>query len=257
MQNPVSGCPHCHAQISPHARFCKSCGKSVVVEQPSAPPLDSSALENKCAYCGTALSANARFCKACGKAVSPTISKPNPVQVAAPTPPRTIKQPATPRRSGSKGGMLIVSGCVAIILLCLLGVVGIYFAFRSGAITQKQLLNLAGVGPGTVTLMNFRDDPIQATLTTLQEDKNGRLPSQNLSLKAYEINSRDIDQGKYRIEFRQQGASALLAAACALTIRAGDNYRLIALPNGVMINRTNAPSKKTADLIPETSAFCR
>jgi ribosomal protein L40E len=310
MQNPTL-CPHCGAQISENAQFCRSCGKPITTEPTSAPRPAILSAERKCSHCGAVVSADAKFCRACGKtiefseqppsqiltpasaaappsqatcpqcgaALSPTAQfcracgkpvKPSAAQAPAvapramplirqPLPGRVpVTPPPTPKKRRIGCGFWTVSGCVAIIMLCLIGAVGVYFAFRSGTITQKTLLNLVGVGPGKITLMNFRDDAIQATLTPLKESKNeAQVVGKNLSLSAYEINNREIDQGRYRIEFRQQGASALLAASCTLTIHAGDSYRFVALPEGIMVDRANAPSNKAADLIPETSAFCR
>ncbi len=81
MQNPMSACPHCGAQISAQARFCKACGKSVAAPTGAPSPAIPSA-ERKCPTCGALLSATAKFCHACGKVVE-LASPPSPPSPAA------------------------------------------------------------------------------------------------------------------------------------------------------------------------------
>ena len=45
-------CPACGAAVSPNAKFCPECGKSLL---------------RACPACGAALSANAKFCPECGQ----------------------------------------------------------------------------------------------------------------------------------------------------------------------------------------------
>ena len=153
-----------------------------------------------------------------------------------------------------------MGGCVAVLMLCLISVVGVFFAIRSGAITQTTLLNLVGLGPATIEVMNFRDDAIQASITPLSESKEGTTEEEsgkNLALKAFEVSSyRASNPGKYRVEIRPTSKSTP-AGLCTLTVRGGDLYRFIALPDGIMVNRANSPSMTGKDLVLETSAFCR
>ena len=91
MQNPMSACPHCGAQISAQARFCKTCGKSVAAPTGAPSPAIPSA-ERKCPTCGALLSATAKFCHACGKVVE-LASPPSP---PSPPSPAAAKSAATP-----------------------------------------------------------------------------------------------------------------------------------------------------------------
>jgi len=142
-------------------------------------------------------------------------------------------------------------------MLCLIGAVGFYFAFRSGVITQKQLLNLVGLGPGTITFMNLRDDAIHAVVKPIKPSEERELVGKAYDLDAYEIISLQIDgPGKYRVDIRSRKTGEA-QGSCALNVRGGDVYRFVSLPNGILITRKNSPSKDPKDLIPETSAFCR
>jgi Double zinc ribbon len=53
----LAGCPHCHARLTPGARFCAGCGKSVA-------PVASQ--KTFCSQCGAEKPGGARFCPGCG-----------------------------------------------------------------------------------------------------------------------------------------------------------------------------------------------
>ena len=261
-------CSHCGALISPTAKFCRECGSAIEPIQASAPtPTSALPSEPACPHCGATISPTAKFCITCGNAITATraatISTIAPAlnsNPPAPTKPPRMRTKSSPpvKHAQSKTPMLLM-GCVAIPLLCLLVLVGGYFAFRSGAISQKTLLNLVGIGPGSITWTNYRDDTIQINVTQLKEVKEGEAPAtiQDLSLNAYDSSIQEMSQGKYRVEFRRQDTEPLVAEACILTIHAGDSYELVALPNGVLVYRENSPSMQVKDLDVETSSFCR
>ncbi len=66
----MTACPHCGAQISANAQFCKVCSKSIAAKPTGAPRAGASPAKRKCPACGAALSKTAQFCKACGAAVT-------------------------------------------------------------------------------------------------------------------------------------------------------------------------------------------
>jgi len=85
MQNPTSACPHCGAQISANAQFCKTCGKPITAAPTSAPRTAIPSAERNCPHCGAAISPAAQFCRACGKTIEtsqlPSASAPSPLGV--------------------------------------------------------------------------------------------------------------------------------------------------------------------------------
>ncbi|MGB8648618.1 MAG: zinc-ribbon domain-containing protein [Anaerolineae bacterium] len=255
--NPV--CPHCGAATSPDAHFCPACGQPIVRER-------------ACPHCGAQAPPTAQFCGECGQPMQaplqPQVQAPpvrNPPRAAV-IPPRAAVMPAQvtampppvkPARARPRTPFLILGGCAGVIMLCLIGAVGTYFAVRSGAITQKQLLNLVGLGPGTITVMNFRDDPIQTMVTPIRSSQESQPAVEAHTLAAYEITSvQTADAGKYRVDI-QVVKTGQAQGSCALNVRGGDQYRFVSLPNGILIMRDNSPSKDPKDLFPETSAFCQ
>jgi ribosomal protein L40E len=263
-------CPHCGAAVSANARFCRTCGKALELArqaplEPLSPPAAAAPSQPTCPHCGAAISPTARFCRACGKPVLSAISTAGATPVAAatgpaiPAPPQNAQPAQTPPtpRPRSKRRPLLLGCCVGIPILCLVSLVGGYFAFRSGVIRQTTLLNLVGLGPGSITIMNLSDAAIQVTFTPVKDSKDGESAGLNLKLSVSEVSTREATPGKYRIEILRESAGASMEGACTMTLRSGDRYRYVALPNGIIVDRANSPSKKAEDLVPETSAFCR
>lgn len=256
-------CPVCGSPLKPGLKFCESCGAPVEAA-PAAPPPTAAA--PVCARCGLPLKPGIRFCGSCGQPVGEAVqwAAPAPVpsqaaEVAAPRGrTRAAKPTPAPRRSGSRlGGAL--RGCATVLIIILVALVALYFAFRSGILTEAKLLGLVGLGPGTIEVINLRDDAIQASITPLSEsdDTTEESPESTLDLKEFEFGSFGAPRpGKYRVEIEPNGKSAA-TGVCTLTVRSGDLYRFIALADGVMVNRANSPSTKGEDLVLETSAFCR
>lgn len=245
MAQPIPACPHCGAATRPNARFCPVCGRSI-------------ATERTCPHCGSRTSANAVFCGECGNPIEAS-SRPSIPAQSSWSPPQAavhIPQASRPECAKPKKAFLILGSCAGVIMLCLIGAVGFYFAFRSGVITKKQLLNLVGIGPGTIKAMNLRDDQIRVVLTPIKESDAVEPDEATYNLDSFAITSHDTkDAGRYRVEY--QTKSGLMRSSCALTVRGGDQYRFVFLPNGTLLLRENSPSNDPKDLIPETSAFCR
>ena len=99
MQNPASACPHCGAQISANAQFCRSCGKPITVEPTSAPRQAIPSAERKCPHCGAPISPNAKFCRACGKTIE--FSEQPPAQIPTPAPSAAPPSQATCPQCGA------------------------------------------------------------------------------------------------------------------------------------------------------------
>jgi hypothetical protein len=57
-------CDHCGSPIAEGAKFCRSCGESVVVQATSAAPVMSN--RSSCPECGASVGSTAKFCSGCG-----------------------------------------------------------------------------------------------------------------------------------------------------------------------------------------------
>ena len=61
-------CPHCHQPISDNAKFCRSCGRPVVIESVETPQQPSN-IGHVCPHCQHPVGENAKFCRNCGKSL--------------------------------------------------------------------------------------------------------------------------------------------------------------------------------------------
>lgn len=185
---------------------------------------------------------------------------------ATPKPPHSQSQSSTPRveppappASAKKKSRGCLTGClIAIVLLIVLSVVG-FLVFRSGALTPNRLLNLVGQGPAEIEVDNFRDDAIQVNITRADPVGAGTpTPSPSgLQLKAFDVRIHKVQNpGKYRVDFRATTGNANLGS-CTLTMRGGDYWQFVALPDRIAVNRVNNPSQVGSDFVIQTSALCR
>jgi hypothetical protein len=259
-------CTACGKPLRPGAKFCSSCGLPVSqasASEPPAPPAKHApppvVAATACSHCGSRLKPGAKFCGVCGQPVAATMSQPQaaaPITRAPVAPPRAARPAPASRRSASRLRR-VVSGCAAVLMLVLIALVALFFALRSGALSSAKLLSIIGLGPGTIEVMNFRDDAIQIDFTEVKESGQSTQPDKTIALDAYGISSDPaVSRGTYLVAFSAKTGTAALGS-CTLTVRAGDLYRFVALANGIIVDRDNSPSSKGEDLILTTSAYCR
>jgi hypothetical protein len=189
---------------------------------------------------------------------APTPSSPPPPYV--PPAPYVVPPAAqVPARSS-------VRGCLVLIVLIVLLVVGGYLAVQSGAITAtsvlKTYLNLTGQGRATLEVDNFRDDAIivnlqQATTPTASSQDSFQFLAGTMKLKAFEVKLLHVQNpGKYRVDFLTDKEGTKLGS-CTLTVRGGDQYQFFPRPDKIVVNRANNPSKVGTDFVVSTSSLCR
>lgn len=196
-----------------------------------------------------------RWVEASSPASAPPAGIPPSLPETAPAvaPPRAA--PAQPAQSGGGCGRLIGCGCLALVLLVLVCGIGGYWAVQSGALTPANLLNLVGLGPADIEVDNFRDDRIGVRVTQTDSGKDP-VPLGDFVLSAFDVQAFRIPQpGKVRVEFVT--ASRASIAVCNLSVRSGDRYQFVALPDKIVVNRVNSPPTVGRDLILATSSLCR
>ena len=179
----------------------------------------------------------------------------NPPIATTPIPATPV---AAPQKSQSKSNRgCLISGCVVLMLMCVLSVGGGFWAYQSGAFTLNNLLNLVGLGPGSIEVDNFRDDKIEVKITQLEPAKDSSPLKISLSLNPFDIRSATITQpGRYSVDFSTVEKNTKLGT-CTLNVRAGDQYQFVMLPERIAVNRANNPSSVGKDFVVETSSLCR
>lgn len=173
-------------------------------------------------------------------------------------PPAPGAPAAAPRRGGAGGCLLwLLGGCLLAVVGCVvLGGAG-FVAYQQHWITLNSVLNVVGQGPGAVEVDNFRDDALQVTINQLNVDANAEPIQDAFAVESLDIHTSGLpNPGRYRVDFGTTSGGADLGT-CTITLRGGDTYQFVALPNKLVINRANRPAQTGPDFVVETSALCR
>ena len=179
----------------------------------------------------------------------------NPPVATTPISATPITPPQKSQSKSNKG--CLIGGCIVVMLVCVLSVGGGFWAYQSGAFTLNNLLNLVGLGPGSIEVDNFRDDKIEVKITQLEPPKDSSPIQMSFRLSAFDIGSKTIAQpGKYRVEFSTTDKNTKLGT-CNLNVQSGDQYQFVMLPERIAVNRANKPSSAGSDFVVETSSLCR
>jgi hypothetical protein len=79
----------------------------------------------------------------------------------------------------------------------------------------------------------------------------------SLEVGSFDIYTWRVTQpGHYRVDFSLSPGGDELGT-CTLSLKSGDRYQFVALPERVVVNRANRPSNSGEDFVIETSSLCR
>ncbi len=177
-----------------------------------------------------------------------------------PQPQRLPVQTAAHLRAKKRGGgcwVWFACGCLAIILATSLLGAGGFIAYQSGAISLDTILNLAGLGPADIEFDNFRDETIFIYIKQLDVPSDESPAEDWLEIKPFDVRSYPVlEPGGYLLNFGLSSEGSDLGT-CALTVKSGDQYQFVALPERIAVNRLNDPPTIGTDLIVGLSSLCR
>jgi hypothetical protein len=191
-----------------------------------------------------------------------------PVNIPAPpyTPPPPVPPSPPAKKSGCCGKWLLVIVLVSIVACLVLGGAGYYF-FTQGIFTQNDLKSLIGIGNATIDINNLSDTTVYVTIETSEVDAEG---TESTSYDNWELTPNDVQSNsefsctssKTRILFGSTESGEELGA-CAFTLKSGDQYHFIVLPDKIVIDRVtfpeylDQPPATGNDMILSTSTLCQ
>jgi hypothetical protein len=202
---------------------------------------------------------------------APIYSAPPPSPVYAAPPPSTVytaarmspvgtEPPRAPAKSGGGCGCnarTLGCGCLVVLLLLVVCAASAFWAYNSHLLTTTTFLNLAGLGPASIEVDDFRDDGIDVSFSQLDATKDSSPIEGALQLNAFDVKTfHTPNAGKFRIEFVTTAARTSLGG-CTLSVRSGDQFQFAALPDKILINRVNNPPQTGTELIMQSSTMCR
>ena len=184
-------------------------------------------------------------------------SAPRPAQPAQPAQPGGSPLPAAAKSKGRGCGRWLLAGCLILILGGCTAGVGGYLAYRAGTLTPVMVLGLVGLGPADIEVDNFRDDGVYVSIAQLDAPADAAPLVSTLDLNAFDVRIYRVGQpGEFQVDFGTSSGAADLGS-CRLSVRSGDAYQFVTLPERIVINRVDDPVELGTDLIVATSALCR
>lgn len=170
------------------------------------------------------------------------------------TPPReTVPQ----KKKSRLVSCLLTTGIIVLVLLCLLIIIagGGYYLYQKGTFTQKELMNLVGMGTGEISIINTREDSIEVHMFRLDTESGSPEENSQLDLAPSAIDGvANIDSGRYRVDFTSGGSSL---GSCTMRIKSGDVFQFVIIPEGIAITREDKPPKSAAEINIVTSDLCK
>jgi hypothetical protein len=155
-----------------------------------------------------------------------------------------------PTRAGRSAGAKFL---IAILALIVVGLVAA-LALATGAISSKSILGLIGQGSASVTVQNLRDDLVSAVLinTTSGQAVTG---SRIGDLGSFDAGTAVASAGGYLLRIRTAQGGAL--TDCSLTLRSGDHYLVVVIPDGTLLRRNDEEPLTLDEITADRSALCR
>jgi len=180
-----------------------------------------------------------------------------PAQPAQPVQPGQPPAPAAVKPKGRGCGRWLLAGCLGLILAGCAAGVGGYLAYRAGMLTPESLLGLVGLGPADIEVDNFRDDHVFVSIAQLDAPADSAPLETSLDLNAFDVRTYRVGQpGEFQIDFGTSNGAADLGS-CTLSVRSGDHFQFVTLPERIVINRVDDPVSVGTDLIVSSSSLCR
>ena len=154
---------------------------------------------------------------------------------------------------------LIVVVAIAVLSICCLAAAGGvgYYLYTNGQIDVNQLLSIAGMGPSEIQIINLSDGPIEANLDRIDDETGEAYSKDTLDLDPYDIASyRNLFTSDY-ILYINVPNELPPSSTCALSIKGGQVYRVVTVPEGTVIARDGSKVDTVEELDMTTSSLCQ
>jgi len=155
----------------------------------------------------------------------------------------SMMDPSTPGRK--KSGRLSIWPLAIYLVLSVacLGIFGgAYWIYKFSPSTQQAVLALANVGPATVEVENFSDQPvyIYTTLDTKRQEKDADGLFQ-WEMKPNGTNFKnDLNPSVYRIDFGTK-AGEMDLGTCIFKLHSGQAFHFVMIPGYILVDRKDFP----------------
>lgn len=159
-----------------------------------------------------------------------------------------------------KRGCLAWGGIFLVIILCCLGSLlalgGVgYYMYTTGQITPMQLMNMVGVGE--VSVANLTDEALAVELIQLETESGEPSSFDRFDLEVYDLDSIGaIPPGIYQLTL-ETASGQPANVNCYLTIKRGDVYQIVGVPEGFAISLEGYEAASSTELDMQTTSLCQ
>lgn len=154
---------------------------------------------------------------------------------------------------------LTLIGCVAVLCLCCNALVaGLGYAlYTNGSLNLNQVLSLVGMSPSEMQIINLSDGPIETRLERIEAESGESYNQGSLELDPYAIASfRSLSASEYRLQIEVPNGLPP-SSSCRLQIKGGQVYRVVTVPEGIVIALDNHEVDAIEELDMAQSPFCQ
>lgn len=166
----------------------------------------------------------------------------------------SAKPPKKKRGCLAWGGIFL-----AIILCCLLSLLALggvgYYMYTTGQVTPMQLMNMVGVGE--VSVANLTDETLAIELIQLETESGEPSSFERLGLAEFDVDSIGaIPPGSYQLTLESESGQPG-NINCYLTIKRGDVYQIVGVPEGFAISLKGYEADSSTELDMRTTSLCQ
>lgn len=150
---------------------------------------------------------------------------------------------------------------VVIIALCCCTVIGLsgggYYLFSSGQLNVDDITGFLGMGPATIQIANLTETTLDAELTYFDEETGEERNHESLEMDEYDIRTvTGLSARNYTLTFTT-GSGVPQGGVCQLSIKGGDSWVFMAVPEGIGVIRNGEAVESNTDVNILTSFLCR
>ncbi len=152
--------------------------------------------------------------------------------------------------------LLLVFTCLTVCCLTVVGAGG-YYAYSTGILNQREVLNAVGMGTGEISIVNIADDALDTKLLRMDTESGSPETVNNESIAPFDISGYGgIQPGIYELHITtSSGVTA--GGICRMMIDSGDSFQFVAVPSGIAVSKEGMDVQSAEDLDMSTSGLCR
>ncbi len=154
--------------------------------------------------------------------------------------------------------LMVLAGfsCLTVCCVTMVGAGG-YYAFSTGQISQREILNAVGMGTGEISIINIADDTLETELIHLDTESGSPETFNSEDIAPFEISGYGgIQPGLYELHITTPSGIPT-GGICRMTIASGDAFQFVAVPSGIAVTQKGVDAHSTDDMDMSTSGLCR